>query len=191
MVFLKGVGTVLKNHIIIVLTALIFSIPFSYISNFVPTVYGIIWLWIYVAMIYSAGWNIGKKDSRNIPGYYPNVKRAVLIGLVSASVTAVLFLFRVIAPYVFEPVYMANPANGSQMELVDSGGIVFANIAYRIWLYPCLEFMPDGDFWSYIIMGLIIPVFVPIGYIVGLRRFSIVDKFYPKILYRRKDEGNK
>ncbi len=188
MTVLKGVGMVLRNHIVIVLVALIFSVPFSYISDNLPTLYNAIVLAVYIIMIYSAGWNIGKLDSRKIPGYSPNVKRAVVIGLVSTSVTAVLFLFRVIAPYIFEPVYVANSANGSQMELVDSGGRILANLLYRIWLYPCVGFMPDGNFWAYLVMGLIIPVFVPVGYIVGLRRFSVLDKFYPRLVYKRKEK---
>lgn len=192
----KGVRSVWLNHIVAVLIALICSIPFSYISRLIPTIYSSIMLFIYVAIIYSSGWNIGKRDSRRIPGYYPNVKRAVIIALVSTSITVALLIFRVIAPYIFDRVYVANPLNGSQLELADSGGMIAANVLYRLWLYPCAGFMPDGNFTAYVLMGLIIPVFVPLGYIVGLRRFSVIEKFYPKLIYKPKDKdensgGNK
>lgn len=191
MTVLKGVGNVLKNHIIAVLIALIFSIPFSYISTVIPKIYNTILLLIYIAIIYSAGWNMGKKDSRKIEGYYPNIKRAVLIGLASATITAALLAFRVAAPHIFGQTYAVNPTNGSALELVDAGGAVAADVIYRIWLYPCLGFMPLGDFWSYLAMGLIIPFFVPIGYIVGLKRFSVIEKFYPKLIYKSKNKDEK
>ncbi len=193
MTVFKGVRSVWINHIIAVLISLICLIPFSYISTLIPTIYSSIMLFIYLAMIYSAGWNMGKKDSRRIPGYYPNVKRAVIIALVSASITAALLAFRVAAPYIFDRIYVANPMNGSRLELADSGGMVASNVLYRLWLYPCVGFMPDGNFTAYVLMGLIIPVFVPLGYVVGLRRFSVVEKFYPKLIYKSngKKDGDK
>jgi len=69
----------------------------------------------------------------------------------------------------------------------------FTNLIYVFWMPPALAFFQvfGGNFNSginilYILPIFIIPIFVPLGYIVGRTRFSIIEKVFPKIIYKKR-----
>ena len=177
---IRRAGKIVWNHILAIILAIFCAYVFGWLFLFSAgeIVLGIITTCIYIALIYSTAWNFGRLDSRKLPGNEPNIKKAISFALI-ATIPALIFLgFRIVSPLIFNQLYF----NYSIIIPV----IDISDIIYRVWMFPCLIFFGDGSrFPAYILPIFIIPVFSTLGYIVGLTRFSVIEKIYPKIIYKR------
>jgi len=131
---------------------------------------------IWFGAIYSVGWNKGKKDSRKITGVKPDVKSNALAGLLCSGVTFVFLLIRIAAFHI---------AAGGNVEN-NPGILVASDIIYRLWNFPYISFMQSGTLLAYSVPVLFQFVVYTISYMIGLKRFSIIDNILPKVLYKKK-----
>jgi len=188
----KGVGKIIWNHVMsIALTLFLMLFVFSWLLGgelVWELVLGVAMTYIYALMMYSAGWNFGRLDSRRtadsgvngeekfLHGENPIVrrKRVITASLLATIPSLILLGFRIAAPSMFS-----------------EAAVFIIHFAYFVWMPPCFAFFSSlGTAYSPVTLGyflpiLIMPVFVVFGYIVGLKRFSVIEKVFPKILYKR------
>lgn len=144
---------------------------------------------IYIMAIYSAGWNEGFRDSRNVGESVPDIPLAFRAVLFSCIIPFILLVLRVIAFHAYPSVWRPYGA-GHEMILTSSPFLIVTDIIYRLYNYYFISFMTGGTLISYII-PILIPIAVyPIGYRVGLTRFSIVEKYMPGLIYKPKKKRN-
>ena len=171
MTVLKLSGKILWQHVLSCVLALFGMYVFSWllVMDNGYLIYACLFTYIYAVMIYSTAWNFGRLDARNIPGCYPDFQKMSRVAAVSAVPSIVLLCTRVISPFVFDEL---------TVNIID--------IIYRAWVFPCIGFISMGEkFSAYVLPIFIIPVFTMLGYFVGLKKFSIIEKLYPKIVYKR------
>ncbi len=180
----KMILKILLNHAASVFITFIMMLFLGFLSGSIM-IFSVIATLIYVGLIYSAGWNAGRRDSRKLPDCVPDVKKAVRAGLIFACIPLVLLIFRVICPFVF-PMQWRPYGEGYTMIQTLHTVTQVADMAYRIFFFPCIGFMQKGDLLSYALPILIVPVLVPIGYVVGLKRFSVMEQYMPKVFYKDK-----
>jgi|GEM_PF-2814062 len=132
------------------------------------------------------------------------LERVITASLIAAMPALILLMLRLIAPYIFgdsaitiatnarelvidyrtaldEPTMFAMV--GTYYEQTTITIVTIFDLAYRIWMLPGLLFFNSLP--TYGIPILIIPIFTILGYITGCKRFSLVEKIYPKIIYQR------
>lgn len=175
---------ILVNHLASIFLAFVMMLFLGFLSNSIK-IFSFIATLIYIGLIYSAGWNVGRKDTRKLPDCNPDVKKAVKAGLIFACIPLVLLIFRVICPYVF-PLQWRPYGEGYTMIQTLHTITQISDMSYRIFFFPCIGFMQNGDLLSYALPILIVPVITPLGYIVGLKRFSVTEQYIPKIFYQDK-----
>lgn len=176
-------------HIIVSLVSIILSFPFWFLTKY-PYLYSGIFTAVYIIVIYNAGWDMGMRDSRKIGEFNPSIKRAVLVGLLSSVISVILFIFRVICPFVFPRIWSASGV-GFELMLTDHPVTVIVDVLYKLWFFPCSGFMGKGDFIGYLLPILIIPVVTVISYLFGLKKISWFVKYYNKLVYKDKKKNNK
>lgn len=179
---------ILANHAAAVFLTFVMMLFLSFLSNNI-VIFSVIATLIYAGLVYSAGWNVGRKDSRKLPDCVPDVKKAVKAGLIFACIPFVLLIFRVICPFVF-PLQWRPYGEGYTMIQALHPVTQIADMSYRIFFFPCIGFMQKGDLLSYVLPILIVPVLVPVGYIIGLKRFSIIEQYMPKVFYKDKNSAS-
>ena len=140
---------------------------------------------IYIATLYSVGWNEGRRDSRKVGESFPDLKGIFVAALICGGFTLLLLLIRIV-------VYHTNPTSwgpygeGHEMILVRSGALVICDVIYRLLNYYFVGFMTSGTLLSYSIPVVVPVVVFPLSYKVGLTRFSVIEKFMPQLLYKPK-----
>lgn len=140
---------------------------------------GIISALMYFGAVYSVGWNQGRRDSRNITGINPDMKSNALAALLCSGITLVLLIFRVAVFHI---------AAGGVVSADRPGILIAADVIYRLWNFPFINFMQSGTLFSYAL-----PVFYPFAiytaaYFLGVKRFSISEKILPDVIYRKKHD---
>ena len=65
------------------------------------------------------------------------------------------------------------------------------DFVYRIWQIAFSGFIPSGNAFAYFAALLIEPIFVYIGYCVGLRRFSVMEYISAKIVFSSSSDNKK
>ena len=183
--FLKILG----NHLLGIFLSIVMILFLGFLTGNLK-LFSVFTTLIYIALMYSAGWNVGRKDVRKLPGCEPDIKKAVKASLLFAVIPVALLAFRVICPFVF-PLQWQPYGEGFQMIQVNHPVTQISNIIYLIFFAPCIGFLQTGELLYYILPILIVPIFVPVGYLVGLRKFSIMDKYLPKVFYQNKDKNRK
>lgn len=179
---------ILLNHLAAIFLAFVMMLFLSFLSSSIK-IFSLIATLIYAGLIYSAGWNVGRKDTRKLPGCEPDVKKAVKAGLIFACVPLALLIFRVICPFVF-PLQWRPYGEGYTMIQTLHTVTQVVDMSYRIFFFPCIGFMQDGDLLSYALPILIVPVMTPLGYMVGLKRFSVIEQYMPKVFYKDKNPAS-
>ncbi len=187
----KMILKLLVNHLAAVFITFVMMLFLSFLSGYMMT-FSLIATLIYAGLIYSAAWNVGRKDTRKLPDCEPDVKKSVKAGLIFACIPVVLLLFRVICPFVF-PLQWRPYGEGYTMIQTLHTVTQASDMIYRIFFFPCIGFMQKGDLLSYALPILIVPVMTPLGYVVGLRRFSVMEQYIPKMFYkdRKGEQANK
>lgn len=186
---LKMYKGLLSNHFIAILIILLFSLPLLALIKS-DAVYTTIACLIYVMMIYSAGWNMGFRDTRKVGESFPNIKGAFIAAGLSAVIPAVLLVFRVLV-YHINPTAWRPYGEGHEMILTSSPMLVISDIIYKLYHYYFVTFMRSGSLGIYI-LPIFIPVIIyPIGYLVGLTKFSITERYLPFLIYKPKKKNRK
>jgi len=181
-----GVRRILLHHIVFVLIYSLVITPMNFLSDTANMIIGIAGVFFYVVTIYSVGWNFGKLDSRrtadtvhsDTPKYLHGEKLNVRFArMVKAS------LFATIPALILLGIRMITP------HFADEIVVALSNVAYRFWLVPFNMFFQDFEYgitFIYFLPIPFIPIFTSFGYKIGLTRFSMLQKFLPKVLYKNK-----
>ncbi len=141
---------------------------------------------VYVTLIYATGRGCGRKDSRKIGDSFPDIKKAVAAVLIASLVPVILLVIRVIAYHTYPTVWRPY---GENYEMIQTSSAFLLTIDAIYKVYNCY-FMPSfsgGELIAYI-LPIFIPIIVfPIGYTLGLRKFSIFEKYIPSLVYKDKN----
>lgn len=176
----------LGAHFSAILILLLISIPFSSFEG-VNALLTVINLFIYAACIYSAGWNAGFRDSRKVGESVPNVKMACVVAGLTCVIPVVLLVLRVTAYHV-NPTSWRPYGKGYEMILTPSTFLLATDIIYRLYNFYLISFLSDGSLGMYILPILFPVIIYPISYIVGLTRFSVIEKYLPFLIYKPKNK---
>ena len=206
--------TMLVRHLI----GLALALFMMAILQFLPLpVIGVISILVYAAVIYGGGWNVGKKEARPLPGFHPDVPKAVLAALIAWIPSLIIFGFyglsysfgseSVISIAVIILGVWLMPGIGIVMGMwVDHGFTLFPSAPQ--YFVPMVQhsfplnsvfFYSGGTLDSFVfpivlafaLLLLILPVFTVLGYRIGMTGFSITEKVMPVITYKKKKDGKK
>lgn len=169
--------TVLRSQLVAIFLCFMLMLIFGGLAEKFG-ITGVLSILIWIGVYYSVGWNKGKKDSRKIKGVSPDIKSNAVAGLVCSLVTFLLLIVRVLAFHV-----AAGGQIGQKSLILD-----LADIVYRLWNFPFIDYMQNGTLLSYFIPVLVPFIVYIVSYIIGLKRFSIVEKVLPRIIYKKKHE---
>ena len=73
-------------------------------------------------------------------------------------------------------------------------GWVITNIIYRVIQSPFFGWLGNDDFTyvpNCVIITFIPPLFALPAYITGTKEFSIIEKYLPKLVYKKKNDNKK
>lgn len=181
---LKRFGSFLGTEASAVLICIILGFALSALIKDAKIV-SVITALIYISMLYSGGWNEGRRDSRKVGESFPDFKGAVKAAFLCSAITLLLLIIR-IAVYHIKPQSWGPYGEGHEMILVKSGALVICDVIYRLWNYPFIGFMSSGTLAAYS-FPLLFPIIIyPLSYKVGLTRFSIIEKYIPRLVYKPK-----
>ena len=208
-----GVKRIIMYHIMFVFVGMLAMPVLSNLGDTTGSIVGGIAAFLYILMLYSIGWNLGKSDSRRTadtlnsdsPKYLHGealtirFNRMVKASLFATIPTLFLLALRIFVPMIFSDTMI--PFGSEAIEVVDGYVIAyetilqpiswFFDIGYRIWLMPFITFFRGFDYGitlSYILPIFFAPIFVPIGFKVGVTRFSILEKLVPKLVYKKREK---
>ena len=119
---------------------------------------------------YSLGWKAGKHDIKYAA---PSLKSAFWGGFFGIIISIITLLIMIIGKVLGQ----------------SSGIFSVSSDIYRFLHFHFLYFI--NNFGEYIIVHIIPVVLVltlyPLGYFFGAKGISIIDKYFPKLLYKKKD----
>ena len=172
---LKLTQGIMGAHLSSVFLSFMFMLLFGVLTDKIGiTKYFLLLIWF--GGIYSVGWHKGRKDARNIKGVYPDVKSNTIAALLFSSITLIMLVVRISAFHI-----AAGGQIGNEPQV-----LVIADIVYRLWSFPFIDFMQNGTLISYTV-PVIFPFAVYVGsYFIGLKKFSIFEKILPKVIYKKK-----
>ncbi len=179
----KATMRVYGCHLSVVLFSIFMVIPFFSLAQRWPYLFTTISFLIYVLLLYPVGWNYGYKDSRKIPGFYPDKKFAVQAAGVMLVVPGILFLLRVIFPDIW---YINLPFINGETDFFLTGVKSFGttDMIFKIWFFPMCAFLTNGNIFVYLLWVLFQPVIFVLGYLLGLKRISIKNFIFGKLMYK-------
>ena len=152
--------------------------------------YSVITAAIYLIMMYSVAWRIGYADSRKIPGYFPDRRLPRLISGFVSIIPAALLIFRLVwSKPVPDSWFLSNVINGDHSFLLSNNYISgLADFIYKLWYIPFAAFLTGNSILVFLLLLLVLPAVICIGYETGIRRFQILDKVYGLLLFQNKDK---
>ncbi len=172
---LKLFGT----HLVIMLASIIFMPTFSALidSNIGIKVYSSVTALFFLSAYYSSVWNAGRKDAKHVKVYNKHnedkkvikYSKGIVVGLLAAIPSIILLIILTVTAIIGQ-------------------GYDWANVVYRVfqsifmgWLgNDNLTYIPN----CYIITLIPILLAVP-AYIAGTKEYSLLEKYLPKIIYKR------
>lgn len=189
---LKAVWQIYSRHLISVLLALVLAGSFLSATQNSPKLFSLITTLIYVSFVYSTAWNIGMKDSRRIPGFYPDKSMPVKLSLYTAIVPVLLFILRVAAPDIWA---INIPFFTGEVDFFIKDFRIFGtpDFLYRMWFVCFAAFVPSGNLVAYALQLLILPILIFAGYFIGVCRFSLTGYLHKKLVFKNtpsNDENN-
>ena len=170
--------SILGAHFAAIFLSFVIQLFFGNLTNKIGLT-GIICALIYIGAVYSVGWNQGKRDSRKITGVSPDVKSNALAGLCLSGITLILLIIRVAVFHI---------AAGGVVTADKPGSLLAADVIYRLWNYPFVEFMQSGTLFSYIVPAVLPFVIYTLAYIFGVKRFSLADDVFRNIIYKKENK---
>ncbi len=154
--------------------------------------FSIITAWLYLGALHSTFWQLGRKDMKNIVIANNHVAEGEELSKPKLYTGAVLGLFLLIfniilvvmASFNFD-VVKYNPATDSQ---IFSPSLIF--MVHRFLISPFMGFLPASYGGEYVLRCIIICfiMYIPcvVAYITGTYDFSLLDKYFHKIIYKQK-----
>ena len=185
---MKYIKTGLKLYlyqIIIILISVIISVAFFNMSQDKPWGISLITSAIFCITVYSTVWNVGKKDSRNIPGFYPDKSAPVIISAVATVIPVVLLLIRLIAPNSF-PLNLPFLNGEIDFILLNCKVTGTPDWIYRLWYFFFAAFVPTNNIFAYFAEILVLPVVSFLAYYIGVKRLSLSEYIYANIFFNGK-----
>ena len=185
----KNTLSIYIRHIGTALLSVIIAMALYRLAEDNPLIFSSITALIYIIVIYSTSWNMGKMDSRKIPGYYPNPKMPIYLSLFTAIVPIILLVIRMAAPNTMP---LDIPVTQGTVDFWVRGCKIFGtpDFLYRLWYFPFAAFIPSGNVFVYFAMIFVSPILIFAGYYVGLTRFNIMSFLYSKIVFTGKDKDS-
>ncbi len=125
----------------------------------------------YFCGAYSLGWRMGKRDRG---GQIYSFKAAVwggFFGIILSVVTLVIVIIGKIT---------------GQSEGIFDAASVISRFLHIHFLYPINNY--GGNIIVHIIPVVLVLILYPLGYYFGGRGFSLIDKYLPVVLYKKKDK---
>lgn len=190
MKLLRAVIRVYGYHLSVVLFSIFMLIPLFNLAQKWPYLFSAISVLLYVLVLYPVGWNYGYKDSRKIPGFYPDKKFAVQAAVVMMIIPGILFLLRVFFPDMW---YVNLPIINGQNDIFLTGvkSSCTTDMIFKIWFFPMCAFLTNGNFFVYFLWVIFQPVIFVLGYFLGLKRISIKSFIFGKLVYKKGAPGKK
>ena len=149
-------------------TILMTLFTFAVTSELGTNIYSLVTSVWFLSKIYSISWENGKKDSRKVPAHPYSPVNGVVFGLVSVVPSIIIMI-----------IY--------QMHLNSE----LSRFLYNLYLSAFIGFV-DGfsTVPVYASLGVYASIIVTsgIGYIVGKRRFSVMETYLPKLVYKQKKD---
>lgn len=149
-------------------TILMTLFTFAVTSEMGTNIYSCVTAVWFLSKIYSISWENGKKDSRKVPLHPYNPAHGFVFGLVAVVPSIIIMI-----------IYQTHLGN----EL--------SHFLYNLYLSAFIGFV-DGfsTVPVYASLGVYASIVVTsgVGYIVGKRRFSVVETYLPKLVYKQKKD---
>ncbi|MDR0405459.1 MAG: hypothetical protein LBH54_01555 [Clostridiales bacterium] len=153
----KGFKLIL-THVLALALALFLAFVFGWLISkwgFAP--YSVICSLFYIGLFYSEGWNWGRLEGRK----YNEIKESPLRALAASAIPSVIC-----AAFAAAAVFAG-------------AGAYIVNVAVKLWYFPFVGFFAVADSVSageILRSGAVIPVVVTIGYYIGTKNFSVLEK---------------
>jgi len=156
--------------------------------------FSIITAWLFIGALYSTFWQLGRKDAKNIVIQNNNIssceaseKQKMYTGAVVALFMLVFNILVVIAASFHFDVTEYNPVTDSE---VFSPSAVF--MIHRFLISPFMGFLPENYGGQYVLRCILIcfVMYIPcvVAYITGALDFSLIDKYFYKIISKQKPD---
>ena len=149
---------------VLLLTLFTFAVT-NELGTFIYSCITAVW---FLSKIYSIAWENGKKDGRNTPAHPYKAVNGFVFGIISVVPSIVITII---------------------YELTFNGEI--SRVLYNLYLSTFIGFI-DGfsrtPLWISMVIYLVIVVTSGVGYIVGKRKFSVLETYLPKIVYKQKKD---
>lgn len=175
------------SHILMALVSVLAAVPlFNFIQSH-PCIYSAVTGFISLFCVYSLVWHKGTRDSRNIPGSYPDKKVPLKLSIYISIVPVILLIIRLVAPNILNT---GLPfMNGEYQFLMPDCQIYGTpDFIYRLWYFSYAAFIPSGNILVYFAEIFVLPVVIFAGYHIGLKRFSLYDLFYKNVVLVNKNK---
>ncbi len=184
----KTVGKLYGTHLGVVAVSIIMVGPLFGILKRWPMLYSFLTAWMYGAATYSLGWRCGYKDSRRIPGFYPDWK----FPFQAAGYGMILSVVILILPFAFPNILRTDLGFlNSEVDFFFRDNYIHGtcDLIFKLWFFHLEAFLGNYDFWKYLLAVFYQPVLVIVGYFIGLKRYQVVDTILGKLVYRKEKEN--
>lgn len=190
MKILKFAGNICLRHLIGIAVSVILIIPLYAMAENQQYLFSGITAAIAIALVYSCGWRYGFRDARKIKGFSPDKGLPIKSSLIYTILPLIFIVVWLIAP---DFLRADIPVMRGDTEFFIKGCFINGtpDFVYRIWQIAFSGFIPSGNAFAYFAALLIEPIFVYIGYCVGLRRFSIMEYISAKIVFSSSSDNKK
>ncbi len=187
MKLLKGVKSFYVSHIVILVISIFLLVTFWGIASRSGIAFSTVTVIFYMMAAYSVGWNCGDRDGRKIPGFYPSKSFPFILAGLTSIIPLLLYAVRFLFPNLW---YVDIPFINGEYQFFFSGNYLHGtmDLVYKIWYFPFISFMGNGNPILYLIPVLVQSLLIVIGYFVGTTRFRIMAYLYPKIVYNKQKE---
>ena len=182
---MKYIKTGLKLYLYqmtVMLVSLIITVLMFSMAQDKPWAVSLITSIIFCLTVYVTVWNVGKKDSRKIPGFYPDKSAPVIISATASVIPVVLLLIRLIAPSIWK-INLPFLTGEYDFLLLNCKIIGTPDWIYRLWYFPFAAFVPTGNIPAYIAELFPLPVLTFLGYYFGLKRMNLAEYIYANIFF--------
>ncbi len=134
-----------------------------------PGIFTVIMSLAYFCGAYSLGWRAGKKDFK-IHNF--SIKSALLGGVLGIILSFVSLIFIIIGKIFGQDTGIFSLA-------ADIYTFLHCHFIYFITSYR-------DNILTYAVPVILVLILYPLGYFIGSKGFSIIDKYFPILLYRKK-----
>ena len=190
MKLLRAFGKVTIHNLLLIIVSIFLVAPLNKLAESLPVIFSLITAIIYICTMYSLGWGFGYMDARNIPGYYPNKTFPVKVSLLCSIIPIILIILKVYCPDIWRTNF---PVANGEMDFFLAGYRLHGtcDMICKFWFFPFGAFLKNDNILAFIVVFLIQPIFIYIGYIVGLTRFNISEKLFGFILFAKNGKKRK